>query len=235
MAEEYLTDDEQWEAIKRGIAENGLWVIAGVALGVALLFGWRYYENHQNEVALQAAGQFRDMSAAVELNDHSKARQVADGIIRKFPTSPYADQARLTLARLSLDDGQLPSAIASLTDVMNTSKDAELKHIARLRLARVLTDQGKPDEAIKLLNADAPGGVASGPFAARYHEVRGDAYYAKKDFKNAVNEYRAALGAGDSSGVNAALLELKIADLGEPSTPATAMAPTLPSPNKANP
>ena len=36
MAEEYLTDDEQWEAIKRGIAENGLWVVAGVALGVAL-------------------------------------------------------------------------------------------------------------------------------------------------------------------------------------------------------
>jgi predicted negative regulator of RcsB-dependent stress response len=160
---------------------------------------------------------------------------VADGIIKKFPTSPYADQARLTLARLSLDDGQLPNAIASLTDVMNASKDTELKHIARLRLARVLIDQGKPDEAIKLLNSDGSGAAAPGPFAARYHEVRGDAYYAKKDLKNAGTEYKAALGAGDSGSVNAALLELKIADLGEPSTAATAMAPTLPSPNKANP
>ena len=63
---------------------------------------------------------------------------------------------------------------------MNTSKDSELKQIARLRLARVLIDQGKPDDAIKLLADGSPGS-----FAGRYHEVHGDALVAKKDIPGA--------------------------------------------------
>jgi predicted negative regulator of RcsB-dependent stress response len=242
MAEEYLTDDEQMEAIKRGIAENGVWVVGGVVLGAVLLFGWRFYHSHQNEFALKAAAQFGQMTAALESNDRNKARQVADGIIKDFASSPYADQAQLILARLYVDDGQLANANPLLTRVMKESKDSELKHIARLRLARVLTDEGKPDEAIKTL-----GEVAPGAFAARYHEVRGDAFYAKKDFKSAATEYAAALGAGDGSSVDSALLELKIADLSAPSAPATAMVPAsamaptpsaiakVPSSNKAKP
>ena len=230
MAEEYLTDDEQLEAIKRGIAENGVWIVGGVVLGAALLFGWRYYHSHQNEVALRAAAQFGQMTIALESNDRNKARQAADGLIQDYPTSPYADQAQLTLARLFVDDGQLPSAIAPLNRVMNGSKDSELKHIARLRLARVLIAQGKPDEAISTLADDTPGA-----FAARYHEVRGDAFHAKKDTKSAVTEYTAALASSDASGVDSALLELKIADLGAPATPATAMVPTPIPSNKAKP
>jgi predicted negative regulator of RcsB-dependent stress response len=230
MAEDYLTDDEQWEAVKRWIGENGAWAFGGVVLGAALLFGWRYYQSHQNEAALKAAAQFGEMTTLLERNDPTGSRQIAEGIIKDFPKSPYADQAQLTIARLYVDQGQLPSAIAPLTQVMNNSKDTELRHIARLRLARVLTDQGKPDEAIGALGQDAPGA-----FAARYHEVRGDAFYAKKDFKSAVTEYKAALNSGDSSGADAALLELKIADLGEPLEPATAMVPTPIPSNKAKP
>ena len=229
MAEDYLTDDEQWEAIKRGLLENGLWIVAGVVLGASLLFGWRYYQGRENEIALQAASQFHAMTAAVEMNDRTKAHQLADGIIKNFPKSPYADQAQLAIARLSLDDGQPAGAVAALTEVMNNSKDTELRHIARLRLARILTDQGKPDEAIKLL-----GEGAQGAFAALYHEVRGDAFYAKKDLKSAASEYKAALAAGDMSNGNAGLLELKIADLGEVPAPTTAMVPLTP-PNKAKP
>jgi predicted negative regulator of RcsB-dependent stress response len=229
MAEEYLTDDEQWEAIKRGIAENGLWILGGVVLGAALLFGWRYYRNHQNEIALQAAARFGEMTTALEHNDPVKSRQIADGIVKDFPTSPYADQAQLTIARLYVDGAQLPNAVAPLTEVMNNSKDTELRHIARLRLARVLTAQGKPDEAIKALAEDTWG--AFGPQA---HEVRGDAFYAKKDLKSALSEYKAALNGGDAGSVDAALLELKIADLGAPAPPATAMIPTITSADPSN-
>lgn len=236
MAEEYLTDDEQWEAIKRGIAENGLWIVAGVVLGVGALFGWRYYQGHQNEVALQAAAQFGTMTTAVQLGDRSKAREIAAALIKDFPTSPYADQAQLTLAGLDVDEGKLPSAVAPLNLVMNNSKDGELKRIARLRLARVLIAQGKPDEAIATLAQDTPGS-----FTSSYHQVRGDAYYAKKDYKGAVTEYKAALDAGDASNVDTALLELKLADLGTPPTAlaglpiATKAVPAPPSPNKATP
>ena len=110
---------------------------------------------------------------------------------------------------------------------MDNSKDSELRHIARLRLARVLIDQGKPDDAIKALS-DEPGA-----FAARYHEVRGDAYYAKKDLQRASTEYKTALGeSGAQGGVDSALLTLKIADLGLPTVP---NAPTADASNRAKP
>ena len=241
MAEDYLTDDEQWEAVKRWMATNGVWIAAGVALGAALLFGWRYYQTHENEVALKAAGQFGEMTTALEHNDRNRSRQLANGLVKDFPGSAYADQAQLTLARLFVDDGQMPSAVGPLTQVMNHSKDTELRHIARLRLARVLIGQGKPDDALKILAEDTVGTAGYGAFAGHAHEVRGDALYAKKDFKSAVTEYRTALIGGAGSSADAALLELKIADLG--AAPAPAPAATLmpapaaapPPPNEAKP
>ncbi len=227
MPEEYLTDDEQLEHVKRLTAEYGPWMLGAIVLGLAFVFGFRYYEGYRNERAMQAASRFNNMTAALQHNDRAQARQIADGLIKDFPTSPYADQANMTLARLAVDEGQNANAIPPLTQVMDNSKDSELRHIARLRLARVLIDQGKPDDAIKALS-DEPGA-----FAARYHEVRGDAYYAKKDLQRASTEYKTALGeSGAQGGVDSALLTLKIADLGLPTAP---NAPTADASNRAKP
>lgn len=227
MPEEYLTDDEQLEHVKRLTAEYGPWMLGAIVLGLTFVFGFRYYEGYRNERAMQAASRFNNMTAALQHNDRAQARQIADGLIKDFPTSPYADQANMTLARLAVDEGQNAKAIPPLTQVMDNSKDSELRHIARLRLARVLIDQGKPDDAIKALS-DEPGA-----FAARYHEVRGDAYYAKKDLQRASTEYKTALGeSGAQGGVDSALLTLKIADLGLPTAP---NAPTADASNRAKP
>ena len=104
-------------------------------------------------------------------------------------------------------------------------------------------DLGKPDEALQTLS-DAPG-----TFAARYDEVRGDAYYAKKDSAKAAELYKKALGEDDPASMDSALLALKTADLGlapaapqppptaDAATAATAPAPAAPptSSNKAKP
>jgi predicted negative regulator of RcsB-dependent stress response len=228
MAEDYLTDDEQLEHVKRVVAENWVWVAGGVVLGAALIFGYRYYESYVNDRALRAAAQFDQLTSALVRDDQGKVRQVADGLIKEYPASPYADQAQLVLARLSVDSGKPADAIAPLTQVMTNSKDAELRHIARLRLARVLTALGKPDDAIKTLAEDA-----WGAFAAQAHEVRGDAFYAKHDVPGALKEYQAALlGAAEAGSVDSALLQLKIADLNAPSA---AAPPTTDPANKAKP
>jgi predicted negative regulator of RcsB-dependent stress response len=161
------------------------------------------------------------MASAVQRNDQAKARQIADGLIKDFPGSPYADQAQLALAGLYVDQGEDANAVAPLTAVMDHSKDVELKRVARLRLARVMIDQGKPDDALNLLSGDP------GAFAARYHDVRGDAYFAKKDPQKAAEEYKAALAGGNGGGMDVALLTLKIADLGLSPAPATAVIPSV--------
>jgi predicted negative regulator of RcsB-dependent stress response len=56
--------------------------------------------------------------------------------------------------------------------------------VSRIRLARVLIEQGKHDEALAGLDASA-----AGAFAALVHEVRGDVYAAKGDPAAARKEY----------------------------------------------
>jgi predicted negative regulator of RcsB-dependent stress response len=232
MAEDYLTDDEQLEHVKRTVAENWVWVAGGIVLGAALIFGYRYYDSYRNDRALRAAAQFDDMTAALQQNDKARSRQIAAGLIKDFPSSPYADQAQLVLARLFVEEGQLAAAAQPLTRIMNESKDTELRHIARLRLARVLIDEGKPDDALKTLAEDTPGA-----FAGLAHEVRGDAFHAKKDFKSAMSEYQEALMGAAAGNVDSGLLELKIADLGAPPAAAPmlqgAPAPAAPVPAAA--
>src|SRR5277367_6291377 len=153
MAEEYLTDDEQLEAVKHLFKEYAPWIVGGLILGLGGWYGFQYYKSHQNDRALQAAAQFEQMTIAMQADNHNKSRAIADGLVKDFPGSPYADQAQLAIARMNVEDGHSTDAVVPLTQVMNNSKDTELQQIARLRLARVLIDQGKSDDAIQLLAA----------------------------------------------------------------------------------
>jgi len=218
MSDQMLTDDEQLENVKAWFTENGPWLAGGLLLGVAILFGWRWYNDHRNSVALKAAEDFSQMNAAMDKADRGKVKTLAAEIRKDYSDTPYADQADLMLARLAVDSGELANAVDPLTRVMNDSKDEDLRSIARLRLARVLIDQKKPDEALNVL-ATQPGGA----FAARMHEVRGDARLAKNDTPGAIKEYQQALAVADARGVERGLLELKLADLGvTPAAPAVA-------------
>ncbi|HEY8507012.1 MAG TPA: tetratricopeptide repeat protein, partial [Steroidobacteraceae bacterium] len=119
--------------------------------------------------------------------------------------------------------GDLSDAASRLRKVMEETDDRELALVARLRLARVQIAQEKPDDAIATLNAVADPGA----FAARFHEVRGDALYAKSDKAGALKEYLAARAGTGIGSVDAELLELKINDLeGEGITPAGDSAPS---------
>ena len=169
------------------------------------------------------------MVHALEQGDRSQALVVLGELERDYPGSPYTDQAKLLAARVYVDDGELDRAAAALAAVTEHSKDHDLALVARLRLARVQIAQSKPEAALATLGSDA--GI--GAFAARYHEARGDAYYAKGDKAAALTEYRSAQSAGE--GMNGALLSLKIADLSPgtaASPPAANAKPTVPVPGK---
>ena len=66
MAEEYLTDDEQLEHVKRLFTEYGPWVIGAVIVGLGLAFGYRYYVSHLNRARHGCFAQFADMNSAVQ-------------------------------------------------------------------------------------------------------------------------------------------------------------------------
>lgn len=221
MVDEYLTDDEQGEALKAWWRDNWAWVLSGIVVGLGLLVGWQYYQRYQRQQA-EAASAALEQLAQAQVSDQSKAATLLKDFTGKYSATPYAMQAQLLQAQSAVDAGDLAAAETALRTVMADSKDPELAQVARLRLARVLTEQGKPDDALTLLDL-----ANAGAFVAAVHELRGDALYAKQDEAGARTEYAAALTAYKAdSGADASLVELKLQDLGgAPDAPAKAGTP----------
>ena len=206
--DDYLSEKEQWEWMKTQIRVNGPWIVAGVAAGALLLGGWRWWQARADGFAVAASAQYQQIVDAFGRGDRARALSLIDTLVREQPNSPYIDQANLAAARVLVGAGELDQASARLKTVMEHSADHALALVARERLARVQIAQNAPDAALATLGAVDPGS-----FAPLYHEVRADAFAAKKDFPTALKEYRAARGAEASGIVDAESLDLKIGDL----------------------
>ena len=204
--DDYLSEKEQWEWVKTRVRENAAAVILAIALAIVGVFGWRWWQAHLDQERLAAGAKYMQMVQALEGGDRTQALVALGELEREHAGSPYTDQAKMLAARMYVDEGTLDKAAGELSGVASNSKDHDLALIARLRLARVQISQGKPDVALATLAQVQPGS-----FAAIYHAVRGDAYYAKGDKPNALTEYRSAQAAGDSG--DSSLLGLKVADL----------------------
>jgi predicted negative regulator of RcsB-dependent stress response len=206
--DDYLSEKEQWEWLKTQIRVNGPWIAAGIAGGALLLYGWHWWQGRTDELASQASAQSRQIAEAFGRRETVRAVAMIDTLQREQPKSPYLDEANLIAARAFVDAGELDKAAASLKSVMQRTPDRALALVARERLARIEIAQNAPDAALATLAAVDPGS-----FASRYHEVRGDAFAAKKDFAAALKEYRAARSADASESVDPERLDLKIGDL----------------------
>ena len=225
--EEYLSEKEQWEWVKAQVRENGPAVILAVAVVFAGLAGWRWWQARQDSARLEAGGRYMQMVEALEHGDRSQALVLLGELERDEGSSPYTDQARLLAARVYVDGGELDKAAQELGAVSEHSKDHELATVARVRLARVQISQGNADAALATLSASAGDG---GAFASRFHEVRGDAYFAKGDRAKALSEYRGAQSS--SSGGSTPLLDLKIAELAAEAPPQPMSVASAPVPAK---
>lgn len=208
MDDYLLSEREQWEAFKRWLQENGLAIAAGVAIAALGLGGYRWWQARQNSVDLAAGAMYLQMENAFARGDRAHAFILLGDLERQYPSSPYADQAKLASAKAFVDDGELGRAGDELQDLMQHSSDPVLRLIARQRLARVQIAQNQPSKAIATLSAANPGALAP-----QYAQVRGDAYYAMGDKAAALAQYQLArLGLAADQG-DTGLLDLKISDL----------------------
>jgi predicted negative regulator of RcsB-dependent stress response len=220
--DEYLSEKEQWERITSTLKAYAPWALAGVAVALLGVGGWRWWQARGERLALDASAQYEQVLSAFTRGDRTQGLALIDRLQREHPGSPYIDQANLAAARLFVEANELDRAAQRLSSVVAESRDRQLVTIVRLRLARVQISLGKPDQALATLGAQ-PGAS----FAAPYHEVRGDAYFAKSDHAAALAEYRAAQAAQPGGVAGNSSLRLKINDLSQDSsTPPSAAAHT---------
>lgn len=208
MVDELLSDEEREEALLEWWRENWRWIISGIVLGMALLVGWHYWTGYRQHQAEAAGALYGQVEAAANANDAATAQKLLDQLAADHDKSPYAQQARLLVARLDVEAGRMAEAESLLRDVMNKSQDKELADIATLRVARLMIQQGRHDDAVKLLEPLTEGG-----FGAQAREIRGDALLGKGDREGARAEYAAALASVDAQ-IDRQMVELKLQDVG---------------------
>ncbi len=218
--DDYLSENEQWERFLGWLKENGPGIIAAVVVAALAVGGWRWWQAHKNSTDLAASTRYGEVLQAFNLGNRGHALQLIDEMQHDYAGSPYTDQANLAAARVFVESKELDQAAQRLGAVMRDSRDPELATIARLRLARVEISMSKPDAAL-----DTLGPAQAGAFASRYHEIRGDAYFAKGDKAAALDEYRAALLAAGPSLAENNVLNLKIDDLRGATASARTAAP----------
>ena len=205
---DFATDDEQVERIKKWWSDNGSSVIAGLVIGVGGLLGWRYYEDYSASVAAEASSHFTRMVSAIENNSHDTAIQHADIILADYASSAYADLARLSLAKVFVEAKEYDKAASELQSLVNSKPDRGTEMLARKRLSAVLMQQGKLDKSLETLKVDFPK-----EFAAAFEELTGDILAAQGKASAAREAYQRARLAQPAV-ANPQFLQQKMDDLG---------------------
>jgi len=148
---------------------------------------------------------YQQMLVAVAKEDNETVVRAADTLVASHSESGYADIARLMLARLAADAGDHGQAEAALEDLLSVTKDPAMRHTARIRLAVLALQAGKPDR-IKTLAAEGE----NGGFASQYQELLGDALAEVGDWEQAQQAYEAALATMASDSPAGQLLNAKL-------------------------
>lgn len=203
-----LTDNEQAEAVKGWLRENALFLVGGLVLGIGGLFGWNQWQGMQQGQAEQASALYDRLLVQAGQQRIAEAEEALRQLERDFARSGYTDQARLAIAGMHMERNMPEQAAAHLQAVLDGRADSGLKHVARLRLARVRLYQEQPEAALALLSVSD-----TGEFTARYHEVRGDAHAEAGDLDQARREYEQALATDQRGLVDRGYIQAKLADI----------------------
>jgi predicted negative regulator of RcsB-dependent stress response len=203
-----LDEHEQGERVRAWLRQNGSSLILGIALGLALVFGFKWWQGKGATHQLEAAKQYQLMADAVAAKDAAKVQAFATQLTGDFGDTAYGALARLRQAAFLADTGKTAEAI-KLLQATPEKERADLAEIRKTRLARLLLVSGKADEAGKVL-----AGIATPSFPEVSEELRGDIALAKGDRDAARKAYENALTHLDQAAATRQLVELKLIDAG---------------------
>lgn len=206
--DEFLTDDQQADRARQWIRENGIFIAAGVLLGLGGLFGWQQWNTSQIDQAGQASIVWEQLRSAVAGERYNEVSETLAQLEKEHSSTPYLDQARLTVARMHLDRNETDLAAEQLVSIVKGTKDLNIKRVAQLRLAQVQIAQEKYADALTTLGASD-----TSSFAGQYHEMRGDIFYFQGDLEAARNEYQAALDAPVAGVIDRSYVQIKLDDV----------------------
>ncbi len=206
-----LEEQEQLDQLKAFWQQYGnliTWVLILVLGAFAAWNGWNWWQRDQG---VKAGAMYDELDRAAQAGDADLAARIFADLKDRYGRTAYAQQGGLLAARVQFDKGQADAARASLTWVADNASEDEYKTVARLRLAGVLLDEKKYDEALKQLD-----GAGAKEFEALVADRRGDVLAAQGKRDDAKAAYQKAWQAMDAKVEYRRLIEAKLTALGAP-------------------
>ena len=185
-----LTDQQQAEVVKKWLKDNGLSILAFIAIGIGGTLGMQSFQNSQLKKAENASRLFSEIEFSVKQQRLSQAQTLLQEMDNNFANTPYQDQSHFAMAKLYMDSLDYDNAIIQLEFVMENAKDESFQHIARLRIARIMVEQDELEGALTLLNSVSAPPIAYAPY---YAAIKGDIYAAQGQLEKAKVAYSLAL------------------------------------------
>jgi len=204
----YASDEEKGEEIKRWWRENGLSIMLGIALGIAVLVGGRYWLTQKQMQSVNASSLYQHTSQLASEGKRTEAAALVDKLFSEYASTPYAVFAALEMAKHSADNDDLEGAKSYLNWVITHAELNGQRDMARLRLGQLLLDQADYQAAQAVAN-DAE----TNAFESLFDELKGDIYIAQDQFTEAATAYGSALNALEQNAPRGLILKLKLDDI----------------------
>lgn len=188
MATYNLEDQDRIDGIKTWWDRFGTAitiVLTALLVTIGGTQAWKYYQQQQAQQAADLYGLLLNVQLT---NEPSRINDAAHLLTEGFPTSGYASRAALIAAQTDVQAGNNKRAIESLQWIIDHAKEAEMHDLARLRIAGILLDEERYDEALRLLNTQQ-----DKSFAGLYLDRKGDVLVASKKISEARLSYQAAI------------------------------------------
>lgn len=179
-------DDASIDVLAQWWHENGKYMIAGAVFGLVVMGSWKGWGYYVELMSAQAADHYEILQHYVALEQEADAVEQLDIIKDDYGVTTYPDLASLLMARFRVERGELEMAVENLQWVAEHSEHWVLQALAYVRLARVLLELDRPQEARDILleqvfpdGIDQLGQEVYGDYLAQQNKFdqASDAYY----------------------------------------------------------
>lgn len=201
----YSSEEQQVEAIKRFWHEYGKAIVAGVVIGLAALYGFRYYQAEQRNNAEQASTAYNQLLQQREAGNSEDWLTQAQNYVANAKGDNYAVLTALVTAKEAVTAKNYDVASQQLNWVLANAKESVLLAVTQLRLAKLQQEQGNYDAALTTLSSAVPES-----FASLQAELKGDILVLAEKLPEAKAAYQKALA---TAGQNQQLLQIKLDEL----------------------
>lgn len=209
MSNELIDEHEQGERVRQWLRDNGSAIVGGIAVGLALIFGWQWWERSEIERQITAATQFQALVDASATRDAATVDSLAGSLREQYGKTAYAALAALQQAELAVSQGKHEAAAAALDQALATTTEPALRELIQVRRARLDLQMGSLEAGLDRLKD-----LSDSRFTAVVAELRGDLLQRLGRNEEARAAYADALAAMDAGAQLRFLVEMKLADLG---------------------